>query len=151
MSVFLLSPGITPELTDVFVIELPLALAVGYLFGRRTGFEVAFALNALALGVVKLVTDFPDVWDDLVSFSALFGGGLWLVTTLRMVDGRSSLRWVSAAAGLFFVLVGLAKLTDFYDPFDLLLADAVIVSGIALWVYRRGYPGPAVAPGAPSS
>jgi len=151
MSGFLLSPGITPELTDVFVIELPLALAAGYLFGRRTGFEVAFALNTLALGVVKLVTDFPDIWDDIVSVSALLGGGLWLATTLRLLDGRTSLRSVCAVAGLIFVVAGLAKLTDFYDPFDLLLADAVIVSGIALWVYRHGYPGATAAPSSASS
>ena len=142
MSAFQLSPGITPELTDAFVIELPLALAAGYLFGRRVGFEVAMALNAVALGVVKFLTDYADPWDDLVSAAAVLGGGFWIPTVRGALNGRRPLRTALAIAGLVCVLIGVYKLTDFYDPFDLLLADCVIVAGLALWVYRRGYPGP---------
>jgi len=145
--VFQLSPGITPELTDIFVIELPLALAVGYLFGRRVGFEFAFALNALALGVVKLITDYADPWDDLVSMAALLGGGFWIPTALGSLNRSRFWGRTLAVAGLIFVLIGIIKLRDFYDPFDLLLADCVIVAGLALWVYRQGYPNPRSEPG----
>jgi hypothetical protein len=141
VSVFQLSPGITPELTDAFVIELPLALGTGYLVGRRAGFEFAFALNVLALGLVKFLTDYADPWDDLVSAAAVLGGGFWIPTMRGALNGRRLLRSSLAVAGLVFVVLGVVKLTDFYDPFDLLLADGVIVAGLALWVYRHGYPG----------
>ncbi len=147
MSGFLLSPGITPELTDVFVIELPIVLGAGYLFGGRRGFELAFAANAIVLAIVKLVTDYFDPWDDAVALSALVGGGLWvLVRESGGVRGRTS--WtVIGLAGLVAILFGLVKLTDFYDPFDLLLADAAVVCGIALLVLRhRRVPGPGASP-----
>lgn len=142
MSSFLLSPGITPELTDVFVIELPLALAAGYLFGRRGGFEYALAANALVLGLIKVVTDFADPWDDAVSLAALLGGALWILTIGGRRSDRTRLRGSIALAGLAFVALGILKIvTDFYDPFDILLADTAIAAGGALWVYRRGDPG----------
>ena len=137
MSGFLLSPGITPELTDVFVLELPIALGVGYLLGGRRGFELAFAANAVVLAIVKLVTDYFDPWDDAVALSALFAGGLWIgVREGGGVGGRAA-RTILGVVGIASLLFGLLKLTDFYDPFDLLLADAAIVSGIALLVLRR--------------
>jgi hypothetical protein len=151
VSVFQLSPGITPELTDIFVIELPLALALGYLLDRRTGFELAFALNAVALGVIKFVTDFSDPWDDLVSLGAVLGGGLWMGITHGWTNHHRALRIVAVAVGVFALVVGLIKLDDFYDPFDLLLADSVIASGIALLAYRNGYPGRTVGPARPAT
>ncbi len=136
MSGFLLSPGITPELTDVFVVELPIVVGLGYLFGKRTGFEIAFALNALALGVVKGVTDYLDLPDVIVAAAAIVGGALWLaVATGQLPPGRAR-RTVFPVLAPIFVIVGLSKLTDFYDPFDILLADAVIVAAAALWTYR---------------
>lgn len=137
MSGFLLSPGITPELTDAFVLELPLALALGYFAARGYGLELAFLLNLLALGVVKWITDWSDPLDDVVAASALLGGALWLAL-LHGRPRRARLRsLLGAVLGPFLVLVGALKLTDFYDPFDLLLADAVVVAGIALWWYRH--------------
>ena len=146
MSGFLLSPGITPELTDVFVLELPIVLGAAYLLGGRRGFELAFAANAIVLAIVKLVTDYSDPWDDAVALSALFGGGLWI--RVREGGGVSGVaaRTVLGLIGIVSFLFGLVKLTDFYDPFDLLLADAAIVCGIALLVLPRG---PASGPKAP--
>lgn len=147
MSGFLLSPGITPELTDIFVTELPIALGLGYLLGRRVGFEFAFALNALVLGIIKLVTDYSDLEDDAVSLAAILGGIFWMASSRGLLDERRGLRGLVSVLGLLFVLIGLLKLQDFYDPFDLLLADLVIVSGIALWVFRRGcWAAPAARP-----
>ncbi len=137
MSSFLLSPGITPEITDVFVVELPIALGLAYLWGRRYGFEVAIALNALALGAVKWVTDYFDLPDVLVALAALVGGALWLANLSGRLPESRLRRAGYAMIAPIFAVIGLAKLFDFYDPFDILLADAVILSAVALWVYRR--------------
>lgn len=137
MSNFLLSPGITPALADLFVIAVPLAAGFGYLLWQRRGLEGAFALAALVLGGIKLYTDFPDLPDDVVAGSAILGGVLWgLLSTGAFRVGRG--RWIPVAVlgGLIFI-VGLIKLRDFYDPFDLLLADTTILAGVAIWLYAR--------------
>jgi hypothetical protein len=135
VSAFALSPGITPELADAFVIELPVAVGLGYLLARRTGFEVAFALNTLVLAAIKLVTDFGDLPDVLIALAALACGGTWAFLAFHG-------RWIAGAARAWCVLVGagslvagLVKLRDFYDPFDLLLADCAIVAGVAVLRY----------------
>lgn len=142
MSVFLLSPGITPEITDIFVIGFPIALGLGYLLRRRIGFEVAFVLNALALAGVKLATDYFDPWDDAVTLATLLGATYWSLALRGTLSRAGTYRGVVGAAALLVVLIGILKIvTDFYDPFDILQADATIVAGLAVWVYRRGYPG----------
>ena len=132
MSAFLLSPGITPELADAFVIELPVAVGLGYLLARRTGFEVAFALNALALGAIKLVTDYGDLLDAAIALATLAGGGAWLHLAFRRSPMTETARGLFLLVGATSLVAGLVKLQDFYDPFDLLLADAAIVAGIAI-------------------
>lgn len=147
MSAFLLSPGITPELTDLFVIEFPIALGLGYVLGRRAGFEFAFVLNALVLGTVKLVTDYADVWDDAVSLAAVLGGVLWIGISRNWPKGAGSSRGTLRVLGVVFVIFGVLKvLNDFYDPFDLLLADCAIVAGIAVAFYPGGKRDDPVAP-----
>jgi hypothetical protein len=134
---FVLSPGFTPELVDAFVLELPVLLGLGYFFAGRTGFEVVFALNAIALGAIKLYTDWPDLGDDLVALGAIAGGAGWLV--LAALGRGRVLRPAFLGAlplGAFAIAVGVWKAAhDFYDPLDLLLADAAFVSGVALAVY----------------
>jgi hypothetical protein len=95
---------------------------------------------------VKFITDFSDPWDDLVSLAAALGGAFWLGITHGWTNPGRALRNGVLSVGVFAILIGLIKLTDFYDPFDLLLADAVIAAGIALVVYHRGYPGRTVVP-----
>jgi hypothetical protein len=132
MSSFRLSPGITPELTDLFVVVVPLAVGFGYLLWRRRGFELAFALSAIVLGGIKLYTDSPDLPDDVVAGSAILAGVLWaLLATGAFRIRRGS--WIPVA-----VLGGFVKLRDFYDPFDLLLADCIMVAGLAIVLYARG-------------
>jgi len=137
MSAFVLSPGITPELADAFVIELPIAVGIGYLLARRTGFAFAFALNALVLGTLKVVTDYGDLPDVLIALGALASGATWAILSIR---GRSSARaaraWC-AVLGVGTLVAGLVKLRDFYDPFDLLLADCAVVSGLAVALYAQ--------------
>ncbi len=150
MTGFLLSPGITPALTDLFVVEMPIALGLGYLVAGRRGFEGAFLANLFALAAVKFVTDYPDLADDAVTLAALASGIVWGIrlvgSTIRSRRARIGPRLLGAVA----IALGIVKIvTDPYDPFDILLADAAIVAGVALWIARplRG-PGatPVVAP-----
>lgn len=138
MTGFELSPGITPALTDIFVVGVPLLIGLGYLLAGRRGFEFAFGASAVVLGAVKLYTDYTDPFDVVVALAALLGGGFWLryAGLGRGWTGRavSTTAWVG---GLGCVVVGLLKLRDFYDPFDILLADAAVVAGAALFLYGR--------------
>jgi hypothetical protein len=137
MSNFLLSPGITPELADAFVIAVPLAVGFGYLLGGRRGFELGVSLAAIVLGAIKLSTDFRDLPDDVVALAAMVGGATWaLWATETFRDGRST-RLLGGIFGPLVLLVGVIKLRDFYDPFDLLLADCTILAGAAIWLYSR--------------
>ena len=136
MSGFLLSPGITPELTDLFVVELPLAVGLGYLLGRRYGFELLFVLNAVALGAVKWYTDYLDLPDVAVALAAIVGGALWLASLAGRLPVNRPRRTAFSVLAPIFAGIGAVKLLDFYDPFDILLADAVIVAAAALWMYR---------------
>ncbi|HEV8049278.1 MAG TPA: hypothetical protein VGP88_01660 [Thermoplasmata archaeon] len=138
MTGFDLSPGITPALTDVFVVVVPLAVGLGYLLAKRSGFEAAFAVSAIALGAIKVSTDYSDVFDLAVALAAIVGGAVWLWFSVR---GRAWNGRVAEAFGWLLgigsVVVGLLKLRDFYDPFDILLADATVVAGVAVLVYLR--------------
>jgi hypothetical protein len=152
VSAFVLSPGITPELADAFVVELPVAVGLGYLIAHRTGFEVAFALNALVLAGIKLVTDFGDRSDALIALATLAGGGTWLYLSFGgRVDVQAVRAWC-VIVGAASLVAGAAKLRDFYDPFDVLLSDSAIVAGIAvlLYAWRPASPGRDRVP-APSS
>jgi peptidoglycan/LPS O-acetylase OafA/YrhL len=146
MSNFLLSPGITPELADVFVIAVPLAVGFGYLLAGRRGFELAVSLAAIVLGGIKLYTDYQDLPDVAVALAAILGGALWALRSNGFLPQSRGMRIAGAVVGAAAVLVGVVKLRDFYDPFDLLLADTTILSGAALWLYaRRGLPRPSGA------
>jgi hypothetical protein len=134
VSGFLLSPGITPELTDLFVVELPIAIAAGFFLARARGFGWAFGLNALALGAIKLITDYGDPGDDIVAAAAVIAGLLflgqavssgWLVRVPKVA--------LSVGGGLLLAVGAIKISADFYDPFDLLLADMAVAGGIAAW------------------
>ncbi len=130
MSEFNLSPGITPELVGVVVLAFPLLVALLYRVDRERGVEWAFALNALGLGVVKLVTDYADLGDVAVALAGVFGGLLLLARSMgprpRPSAGLALLGLTVAAIG------GIKVARDFFDPFDLLLATVLIVVGVWL-------------------
>jgi hypothetical protein len=134
VSAFNLSPGITPLLTDLFVVELPIAVGLGLVLRGRAGAEIAFALNALALGAIKLVTDYGDRGDWPIIAAALVGGALGLLAAGRAPKPSGPItRMAALLVGLGVVGVAAVKiLRDFYDPFDVLLADAAAVTGFAL-------------------
>ena len=151
MTDFVLSPGITPLLTDLFVLELPLALGVAYAWRGGRGFELAIALNAIALGLVKLVTDYGDVGDLPVAVGGLIAGALFALEPLKRPDWTRRQSTGLIAVGVVVGLIGIAKAArDFYDPFDLLLADLLMVLGlllasVALTARREGTPRPPMA------
>lgn len=133
MTGFVLSPGITPLLTDLFVLELPVALGVSYAWRGARGFELALALNAVALGLVKLVTDYGDPGDLPVAIGGLVAGALFALEPLKRPAWSRRQASALLVVGPVSGLIGLAKAAlDFYDPFDLLLSDLLIVLGVLL-------------------
>jgi hypothetical protein len=137
VSNFLLSPGITPELADTFVVLVPLVVGLGYLLGKRRGLELAFSGFAVILGGIKLYTDYVDLPDAVVAVLAILGGLLWgLLATGALPAGRGA-RLAGSVLAPLLVVVGAVKLRDFYDPFDILLADCAVVAGVALWLYAQ--------------
>ncbi len=134
MTGFLLSPGITPQLTDLFVLEFPLALGFAYFLRGRQGVELIVGLNALVLAVIKLVTDPSDLWDVIVAVGVAAGGVAVLYPLLVPAASPLSFRASVVLGGTVGALGCLKALSDFYDPFDLLMADLGIVAG--LWVGR---------------
>jgi hypothetical protein len=133
MTGFLLSPGLTPELTDVFVIEVPLALGAGMILARRTGLGWALLLNLLVLGIIKYLTDASDLHDDIVSIGAMVSA-IAVGLSLRVPRVRG-LRVFEFLLGLFALGIGIWKaVSDFYDPFDLLLSDMLMLAGLWLLI-----------------
>lgn len=138
MSGFLLSPGITPLITDLAVLALPLGLALGYLLHPPRGFELGLAAVTLALGLVKLATDPFDLLDLPVALGGILIGGSLLA---HAVD-HPVLAWMPGplwrSFGVLAVAVGAFKIaTDPYDPFDVELAALVLGLG-GLFASARG-------------
>ncbi|MCI4354517.1 MAG: hypothetical protein L3K06_04050 [Thermoplasmata archaeon] len=132
MSDFNLSPGITPELVGIVVLEVPLLLALLYGLDRERGVVWAFGLNALGLGLVKLATDYRDPGDLAVAFAGIFGGLLVLYRSIGPAPRPSA---PAAFLGSVVATIGGIKVVrDFYDPFDLMLAAVLLVVGGALLV-----------------
>lgn len=138
---FLLSPGITPLLTDWSLVAFVLLPGLGAAWGGRRGFLVGFLLVGVGLAAVKLVTDWFDPFDDVIAVGALAGALGWAARDLR-VSLRAE-RHAYLAVGLFALLTGLLKVySDFYDPFDLLVALTGVVGGLALLGPRPRRPRP---------
>lgn len=134
MEGFQLSPGITPAITGVSVTLIPLALGVGAIVAGRKGFSVAMALSALGIGAWKIWTDYTDPPDVAVAAAGVLAALLWVVVEFRpILEGRGA-RVVTIVVGLAAFLLGAVKMLDFYDPFDLILADVAVLSGLALLV-----------------
>ena len=143
-----MSPGITPELVGLFVVELPILVGLAYAMGGRKGVELAFALNAVALGLVKLATDLSDLLDLPVALAGLAGGA-----AILRAHYDASWMWLPPVLlwkilGAAVLLVGAYKiLRDFYDPFDLLLGDVCVVAGAWLLLGTVSRPGSRPRPG----
>ena len=129
MTGFELSPGITPALVGAVSVELPLALGLGYLLFRGRGFEYALGLNGIVLGSLKVLTDYRDLYDTTIALLALVGG-LTLVARVALPRGRAPAFFL-LFLGVYAIPFGATKLLgDFYDPFDLVVADLAVVLGL---------------------
>jgi hypothetical protein len=129
MTGFELSPGITPALVGAVAVELPLALGLGYLFFRGRGFEFALGWNGIVLGSLKVLTDYRDLYDTTIALLALVGG-LTLVAQVALPRGRAPAFFL-LFLGVYGIPFGATKLLgDFYDPFDLVVADLAVVLGL---------------------
>jgi len=145
MTGFDLSPGITPALVGAVAVELPLALALGHLLLRERGFAIALGMNGVVLGAIKVLTDYRDLYDTTLALLALAGG-------LALVAWTGDRRWRVPGVVLLFLGVygssfGITKLIgDFYDPFDLMVADLAISLGAwaALQQWKGGVRDPAL-------
>jgi hypothetical protein len=133
MDAFHLSPGITPLLTDVALLIVLVPLGLGFALGGRRGFLVGFVLGSVVVSVIKLVTDWPDPWDDLVALAALGAALTWGAGELYPSSPRQPSWPLTVAVGLSASALGLVKVvTDFLDPFDLLVALAAVTAGVGL-------------------
>jgi hypothetical protein len=129
---FLLSPGITPFITDASLVLYVLGPAIGAIVGGRRGLIASFAAVSVLVSIIKLVTDWSDLWDDVVSVAGLGAPLLLARADARAQAGeppRASFLMLGAAA----VALGFVKvISDFYDPFDMLVAFSAIIAGLAL-------------------
>ncbi len=142
---FCLSPGVTPFLTSLVVVEFALVTGLAYTVAGARGFEASVAGNAVFLGLFKLVSDYRDLGDLPISFAALGGGVVAILLAARRIRVSDARRTILRAGGLLVALVGWAKIAlDFCDPFDLLLGATAVVAGILVWAY-----GQAVRPHSP--
>jgi len=141
MSGFALSPGITPELTDAVILESALLLAVLIAWRGAEGAQLAVALNAVALGAIKLATDYSDLGDLPVALAGVGAGAFVLWANLGDPTRYRPHRAAEIGVGAVLMAIGATKATlDFYDPFDLLLAALVIAIGLWLVLGRYGRP-----------
>lgn len=147
MSGFVLSPGITPALVELFAIELPIAVGLGLVLGEARGARWALTANLAVLGAVKIATDLSDLLDVIPAVAAIVGAGLWNLTD-RFAGLGGTGRGGLAAVGILFVGLGGLKLyLDPFDPFDVFWAGLLAVSGVAVLVgLRRGRPDGAPGP-----
>lgn len=131
MDHFVLSPGITPFVTDVTLLAFAGLLGLGYLLRGGLGVLGGIAVDAIAMAVYKLATDLPDPYDDLVSLAALLLGAILVVALLNGRLPGSSHVWT--AIGIVGAILAVSKvLSDFYDPWDLLLAIDLGLLGMYL-------------------
>jgi peptidoglycan/LPS O-acetylase OafA/YrhL len=139
VSHFFLSPGISPELTDIVLLLFPLALILGYLLDRDRGFPVAFAAATIALGAIKFWTDYTDLYDVPVALGGVVVGAAWMGLVLHGRDPGRALAVLMVVIGVGAIAVGALKAyTDPLDPFDLLQAVTAAGAGLALIAYRFG-------------
>jgi xanthine/uracil permease len=145
MTAFNLSPGITPELTDAVLAEFVGLLAIAYVAWGGRGVELVVGANALALGAIKLLTDYSDLGDWPVAFGGIIAGAWVVWSALRDRRPRLRHRTLELVVGVVAMLIGLVKAArDFYDPFDLTLAGTLFACG--LWLVSGRYGSDRAAP-----
>jgi hypothetical protein len=135
MSGFNLSPGITPLITDVAFAGFALSFGICFALFQKShprAIFIALGIDSIALSVFKIYTDYLDFWDVVLSVFILTEGLMTL--SVPALENRSILLrlgiYVVVGLGIAFSLYKV--LSDFYDPYDLLLSCCGIVCGIAI-------------------
>jgi hypothetical protein len=133
MSDFLLSPGITPLLTDTALVLFLSAIGAGAALGGRRGFVLGLGVAGTLVGAIKLYTDWADLKDDLIALVAIAAVLYWAIATERPTARTGFPRGLAYAGAVVAILTGLYKTGgDFYDPFDLLVAFSALLAGIGV-------------------
>jgi hypothetical protein len=143
MSGFLLSPGITPTLTDAALVVFLVGLGAGSVLGGRRGFVLGLAAAGTIVGAIKLYTDWADPKDDLIALVAVAAVLFWAVSTVIPTVRTRFPAVLGYAGATIAILTGMYKAGgDFYDPFDLLVAFTSLLGGLGVAVdlvrTRRG-------------
>jgi hypothetical protein len=131
MQNFVTSPGITPLVTDLtilgFVLSLMLAIMVRSTDQAHAIYYV-LGMDTVAISLIKIITDYYDLGDLILSCGALAAG--LSVVLLKLNKSRRQLSLPLTILGIFAAALGTIKvLRDFYDPFDLVLACCTILVG----------------------
>ncbi len=128
-----MSPGITPRIAESAIFLVTLSLGLGYLVNNERLFGVILSLDVGLMAFFKVCTDYSDFRDLVFASVALSVACVNILTMFLKSKGNPGIALKVAVAGLTLLClvgVGLSFLkvrTDFYDPFDLLLASISIV------------------------
>ncbi|MHB1869141.1 MAG: hypothetical protein ACYCPP_09385, partial [Nitrososphaerales archaeon] len=127
MSGFNLSPGITPFIADIAILGLVLSFGLAAFLSRRSGLRPALlvlGIDSVLVSVFKLYTDYADFWDALLAMIILIEALFVIQLGSRKSKLQSGLtRKLALVFGILGLVLSADKiLSDFYDPFDLLLS-----------------------------
>lgn len=132
MAGFSLSPGITPFITDFVILIVVLSIGLSVIGSGGKWTSITLGLDSLALSLFKIYTDYFDPWDTLLAFLIAMESVV-LIATLNSKNRTDFHRAIYLSLSLPVVFLSLYKVvSDFYDPFDLLLSCLGIVCGFAI-------------------
>jgi len=141
MSGFNLSPGITPFITDIAILGFVVSFGLAAFLSRRSGLRpslLILGIDSVLVSVFKLYTDYADFWDALLAVIILIEALFVIQSGSRKPKLRSGF---TRKLALVFGIVGLVLsadkiLSDFYDPFDLLLSCQGVLCAFAIFEER---------------
>jgi len=137
MSGFNLSPGITPFITDIAILCFVISFGLAAFLSRRSGVRpslLILGIDSVLVSVFKLYTDYTDFWDALLAVIILIEAIFVIQSGSRKLTLQSGL---TTKLGLVFGILGIVLsadkiLSDFYDPFDLLLSCQGVLCAFAI-------------------
>lgn len=136
MSGFNLSPGITPFITEMAIIGFALTFGLTAIYSKAPSkaFYLAVGLNALALSVFKIYTDYFDFWDAFLGLIIATEAIVLIVGRLRVPSNwNRGARLIATILVAIVISLSVYKiLSDFYDPYDVLLSCLGILGGAAI-------------------
>ena len=137
MSDFNLSPGITPFITDVAILGFVLSFGLAAFLSRKSGLRPALlvlGVDSVLVSVFKLYTDYTDFWDALLAVIILIEA----LFVIQLGASKPNLQWgltrnLALVIGILGLVLSADKIvSDFYDPFDLLLSCQGILCALGI-------------------